>query len=64
MIRDLMKGGREWDIELVRSLFLPQDADVILSIPLSNLVTKDRLVWAEDKKGRFTVRVHTSLLGK
>ena len=56
MIRDLMKGGREWDIELVRSLFLPQDADAILSILLSNLVTKDRLVWAEDKKGRFTVR--------
>ena len=51
-----MKGGREWDIELVRSLFLPQDADAILIIPLSNLVTKDRLVWAEDKNGRFTVR--------
>ena len=57
MVRDLMKkGGRKWDIELVKGLFLPQDADAILSTPLSNLVTKDRLVWAEDKKGRFIVR--------
>ena len=29
--------------------------DAILSIPMSDLVAKDRLVWAEDKKGRFTV---------
>ena len=57
MVRDLMKeGDREWDIELVKSLFLPRDVEAILSTPLSNLVTKDRLVWAEDKKVRFTVR--------
>ena len=56
MVRDLLKeGGKEWDIELVKGLFLPQDMDAILSIPMSDLVAKDRLVWAEDKKGRFTV---------
>ena len=56
MVRDLLKeGGKEWDIELVKGLFLPHDMDAILSIPMSDLVAKDRLVWAEDKKGRFTV---------
>ena len=56
MVRDLLKeGGKEWDIELVKGLFLPQDMDAILSIPMSDLVAKDRLVWVEDKKGRFTV---------
>ena len=32
MVSDLMKeGDREWDIELVKSLFLPQDVEAILS---------------------------------
>ena len=29
--------------------------DAILSIPMSDSVAKERLVWAENKKGRFTV---------
>ena len=40
MVRDLLKGGKEWDIELVKGLFLPQDMDAILSIPMSDLVQK------------------------
>ena len=34
VLRDLMKeGDREWDIELVKSLFLPQDVEAILTTP-------------------------------
>ena len=57
MVRDLLgEEGMEWDIELVRGLFLPQDAEAILSIPIGELVAKDRTVWAEDKIGKFFVK--------
>ena len=57
MVRELLREeGLEWDTELVRGLFLLQDAEAILSIPISKSVAKDRMVWAEDKKGNFTVR--------
>ena len=57
MVRDLLKDeGMEWDIELVRGLFLPQDAEAILIIPISESDAKDRMVWAKDKKGKFTIR--------
>ncbi|XP_050246522.1 uncharacterized protein LOC126694332 [Quercus robur] len=57
MVCELLKeGSKERDIELVRRLFLPQDVEAILSTPISDLVAIDRMVWAEDKKGRFTVK--------
>ena len=57
MVSDLMKeGDQEWDIELVKSLFFTPGCGGDPKYLLSNLVTKDRLVWVEDKKGRFTVR--------
>ena len=57
MVCDLLKdGGKEWDIELVIGLFLPQDVEVILSTPINESVAMDRMVWAEEKKGSFTVR--------
>ena len=57
MVRELLReDGLEWDIELVRGLFLPQDAEAILSIPVSESTAKDRMVWAEDKKGHFSIR--------
>ena len=57
MVCDLLKdGGKEWDIELVRGLFLPQDVKAILSTPINESVAMDRMVWAKEKKGSFTVR--------
>ena len=45
MVRELLREDRlEWDIELVRGLFLPQDAEAILSILVSESATKDRMV--------------------
>ena len=52
----LREENLEWNTELVREIFLPQDAEAILSIPISESRARDRMVWAEDKRGNFTVR--------
>ena len=46
----------EWKEHLIRQVFLPQDVDAILSIPLSTHGARDRLIWAESKNGKFSVR--------
>ena len=57
MVQDLMSEEKsEWNTVLVKEIFLPQDAEAILSIPISETRARDRMVWAGDKKGNFTVR--------
>ena len=57
VVRELLrKENLEWNTELVKEIFLPQDVEAILSIPISESHARDRMVWAEDKKGNFTVR--------
>ena len=64
MVKELLReGGLEWDIELVRGLFLPQDAEAILSIPINESAAKDRMVWTKDKKGILLLGVHIGWLG-
>lgn len=46
----------EWKEDLIRQNFLPQDVEAILSFPLSAHGGRDRVVWAENKNGKFTVR--------
>ncbi|XP_075654821.1 uncharacterized protein LOC142624991 [Castanea sativa] len=48
------KGTREWNINNLNSWFLPEDREAILGIPLSSSNTPDRLVWAENRSGKFT----------
>ncbi|KAL0001183.1 hypothetical protein SO802_014964 [Lithocarpus litseifolius] len=52
----------------VRALFLPFEADMILKIPLSHNLPKDKLIWIGNRKGVFTVKsayfVPTKLLDK
>ncbi|XP_075654826.1 uncharacterized protein LOC142624996 [Castanea sativa] len=50
------KGTREWNINNLNSWFLPEDREAILGIPLSSSNTPDRLVWAETRSGKFTVK--------
>lgn len=45
-----------WDGEKVRSLFFQQDAEVVLSIPLSIHSPPDRLTWQPERRGGFTVK--------
>lgn len=45
-----------WRTYMVRQLFSSDDANAILSIPLSPRLPKDRLVWGFTSKGEFSVR--------
>uniref|UniRef100_A0A7N2R1X8 Reverse transcriptase zinc-binding domain-containing protein n=1 Tax=Quercus lobata TaxID=97700 RepID=A0A7N2R1X8_QUELO len=46
----------EWKLELIRSCFNEEDADAILSIPLSLHRSKDRMIWAKTPCGKYTVK--------
>jgi hypothetical protein len=47
---------KSWKTELVKELFLPQEATTILGIPLSFRNLADSLVWGATKQGVYTVR--------
>ena len=46
----------EWKSDLVRSIFLPIEAEAILSIPLSSMNTVDSQVWAFTPNGTLSVK--------
>ncbi|GAB2258627.1 hypothetical protein Droror1_Dr00014787 [Drosera rotundifolia] len=52
---DLLLADRVWNAPLIRELFSPQDADLILQIQLPESSEHDRLAWFFDSKGLFTV---------
>ena len=41
--------------EVIDSLFIDYEADLIKSIPLSDALPSDKLVWAKTNNGKFTV---------
>ena len=45
-----------WKTNVVRTLFLPFEADMILKIHLSQRLPKDSLIWIGNKRGVFTVK--------
>ncbi|KAL0446234.1 UNVERIFIED_CONTAM: putative ribonuclease H protein [Sesamum latifolium] len=45
-----------WNVELVSSIFIKEDVDCILSIPLPADRGRDVLRWHQEKNGRFSVR--------
>jgi hypothetical protein len=53
---------KSWKTELVKELFLPQEATTILGIPLSFRNPADSLVWGATKQGVYTVRSGYHLL--
>ena len=57
MVSDLIDAqSNKWKIDVVHQNFLSQDVEAILSIPLCASGARDKIVWAEDKNGRFSVR--------
>lgn len=44
-----------WKTEVVCSTFLPDEAEIILGIPLNALFTKDRQIWLATLNGDFSV---------
>ncbi|KAL5859559.1 hypothetical protein ACOSQ4_000855 [Xanthoceras sorbifolium] len=55
-VAGLLSVGGVWNEELVRCSFLPEEAEIILSIQLSSASCQDSLLWHYDKRGEFTVR--------
>lgn len=56
-VSDLIdEDNKEWKKDPVNQCFLPQDTVAILSIPLSVTGARDRVLWAETKNGRITVK--------
>ncbi|XP_023871998.2 uncharacterized protein LOC111984613 [Quercus suber] len=47
---------KEWNEQLVRQVLGEEEADLVLGIPLSLHLPPDRCIWAENPKGKFTVR--------
>ncbi|KAF4383562.1 hypothetical protein F8388_014062 [Cannabis sativa] len=48
-------NNRSWDVDVVRDLFSPEDASIILGIPLSS-VDADTWYWVAEKNGFYSVR--------
>lgn len=51
----LDKETRSWDVDKVRSSFLPHEAKTILGISISPLFLNDSLIWAWSTNGSFSV---------
>ena len=47
---------RGWDVEKVENMFFPNEAELILSIPISARLPEDSLIWAWTSNGRLTVK--------
>ena len=46
----------EWNMDKLNSWFQPEDRLEIMYIPLSTIDTNDRLIWAENISGKFTIK--------
>ena len=50
------RDTKEWDRVKIEQWFLPEDRDEILSIPLSTTNNRDRVIWAVNRNGKFSVK--------
>ncbi|XP_058770133.1 uncharacterized protein LOC131643821 [Vicia villosa] len=56
-IHDLMLPNvKQWNTEVVSSIFDAVDTDLILQVPLLEDVTEDTLIWKEEQDGKYSVR--------
>ena len=46
----------EWKATVIETLFLPHEAEVIKSIPISSRLPPDKIIWTETRNGLFMVR--------
>ena len=49
------KDRRGWDVSKVRNTFIPQEAQIILGIPVSPRLPQDSRIWAWTPSGNFTI---------
>ena len=56
-VADLTESSTtKWKIEVIDSLFIAHEAELIKSIPLSATLLANKIVWAETTNGNFTVK--------
>jgi hypothetical protein len=52
-----------WDVHLVQQAFLPEDANLILQIPIHENI-EDIIVWRIDKRSIFSCKIRLSGVGR
>ncbi|KAK6135653.1 hypothetical protein DH2020_030618 [Rehmannia glutinosa] len=56
-VKELLNDeGNEWNKDLVCTSFSKRDAELILSLPLSQNRGNSKLIWHHNKKGHYTVK--------
>ena len=50
------RDTKRWKANLVKSLFLPFEANIVLNIPLNHNLPNDKIIWVGNKKGEFTMK--------
>lgn len=56
VISDLMlPGTKQWNLRLIKDIFLEEEANLIAHIPISQLRRADKLVWNLTSNGLFTI---------
>ena len=62
-VSSLIEADRkEWKTEVIQELFLPNEASVIMGIPLSLRSTEDRIIWAYTPSGTYSTSSTYKLL--
>lgn len=57
MVSDLLDAEkRSWDVAKVKSILLPHEAELVLSIPVHPRLSEDSIIWAWTTSGKFTVK--------
>ncbi|TXG71894.1 hypothetical protein EZV62_000473 [Acer yangbiense] len=56
VVSTLIESPGKWNESLIRRNFLPEEAELILSIPLSVYLRRDSFLWHFNKDGTFTVK--------
>jgi hypothetical protein len=52
----MVEGEKKWDRNKIEELFSHEVCEQILSTPLFDMVTEDKLVWEGDMRGNYTVK--------
>jgi len=50
------RDTKRWKANIIRSIFLPLEANTILNIPLIYNMPKDKIIWVGNRKGEFTIK--------
>ncbi|KAK6139898.1 hypothetical protein DH2020_026343 [Rehmannia glutinosa] len=58
----MIDEGRQWNKELIQSIFSPEDSALILQLPVNKEAGRDKVWWHHDKKGQFSVNSAYKLL--